>query len=155
MGVGVVHTHRGFPSIHHHKLLQSLAQLNLRMYVLIVQWSKPLLIIIAYFFSHAASPWYIICVCGGRSLKGDIYYTVLLPPKINQIQALTMLVMSTMYTSLLFAPLRFPPNSTAWWSSYLVKEKAAQGGGLVPVTLGEDHVPERNKRGWLLSVLSV
>ena len=73
--------------------------------------------------------------------------TVLLPPKINQIQALTMLVRSMMWTSLLFAPLRFPPNSTAWWSSYLVKEKAAQGGGLVPVTLGEDHIPERNKRG--------
>ena len=50
-----------------------------------------------------------------------------------------------MYTSLVV--LRFfwshPPNSTAWWSSVLVKEKKLQGEGLVPLTVGDDHVPER------------
>ena len=35
-----------------------------------------------------------------------------------------------------------PPNSTAWWSSIMVKEKLEQGGGLVPLAGEEDHVPE-------------
>ena len=52
-----------------------------------------------------------------------------------------------MYTSLLLPGGCLPPNSTAWWSSIMVKEKAVQGGGLVPPTAGEDHVPERMHGG--------
>ena len=52
---------------------------------------------------------------------------------------------SSIYTSLLLRPPpRFPPNNTAWWSVTIVREKSLQGGGLLPVTLGEDHVPRRN-----------
>ena len=36
-----------------------------------------------------------------------------------------------------------PPNMTAWRWSIMVRVKPLQGGGLVPVTVGEDHTPER------------
>ena len=39
-------------------------------------------------------------------------------------------------------PCPSPPNSTALSLSTLVMEKCEQGGGLVPLTMGEDHVPE-------------
>ena len=48
-----------------------------------------------------------------------------------------------MYTSLVcFSLDRVPPNITAVFSFIFVSAKSAQGGGLVPVTVGEDHVPE-------------
>ena len=48
-----------------------------------------------------------------------------------------------MYTSLvLLNPGRNPPNITAVFSFIFVSVKSEQGGGLVPVTVGEDHVPE-------------
>ena len=57
---------------------------------------------------------------------------------------LTILHKSRIYTSLLFLyPGCIPPKNTARWSSIMVREKYAQGGGLVPLSWGEDHVPER------------
>ena len=52
----------------------------------------------------------------------------------------TILVKSRIYTSLVDL---IPPNSTARWSSIMVREKELQGGGLVPLSVGEDHVPVR------------
>ena len=48
-----------------------------------------------------------------------------------------------MYASLvLLGPGRSPPNITAVFSFIFVSVNLEQGGGLVPVTMGEDHVPE-------------
>ena len=48
-----------------------------------------------------------------------------------------------MYTSLVvLLPGRSPPNITAVFAFIFVSVKEEQGGGLVPVTVGEDHVPE-------------
>ena len=48
-----------------------------------------------------------------------------------------------MYTPLvLLCPGRAPPNITAVFSFIFVSVNSEQGGGLVPVTVGEDHVPE-------------
>ena len=59
---------------------------------------------------------------------------------------LTILVKSMVNTSLLqhcpADPGRHPPNSTAWSSSYIVREKKCTGDGLVPETEGDDHVSE-------------
>ena len=48
-----------------------------------------------------------------------------------------------MYVSLDHLSCCDPPNITMWCSSVLVNEKSVQGGGLVPVTVGEDQHPER------------
>ena len=65
----------------------------------------------------------------------------------NKAFALTIFVKSSMYTRLLVPCVGpFPPNSTAWWWSTLVRENRVQGGGLVPVTVGDDHSPERGGR---------
>ncbi len=62
----------------------------------------------------------------------------------NELVALTIFIKSSVYTRLLYPCVGpSPPNSTAWWSSTIVREKLEQGGGLVPVTVGEDHIPER------------
>ena len=54
---------------------------------------------------------------------------------------LTIVLKSMINASLLLLPHCLPPNNTARWPSIMVKEKALQGGGLVPLTVGEDHVP--------------
>ena len=59
---------------------------------------------------------------------------------------------SMMYTSLVLLVGIFPPNSTARWSSIMVREKNAQGVGLVPLILGEDHFPKMEDK-WLFFVL--
>ncbi len=60
-----------------------------------------------------------------------------------------------MKTSLLDT-LQPPPNITAWLSSTLVREKAAQGGGLTPLTAGEDHTPKKVKHTrWGLSRVKI
>ena len=49
-----------------------------------------------------------------------------------------------MYTSLVLlrrSP-RNPPNITAVFAFIFVSVKDLQGGGFVPVTVGDDHVPE-------------
>ena len=50
--------------------------------------------------------------------------------------------------SLTLRPRWFPPKSTAWWLLTAVKEKEEQGGGLVPLVGGEDHVPAKSKVVW-------
>ena len=56
----------------------------------------------------------------------------------------TIPVKSRIYPSLVeLAGGCIPPNSTARWSSIMVREKSLPGGGLVPLTIGEDHVPVR------------
>ena len=56
-------------------------------------------------------------------------------------QVHTISLKSRIYPSLVDLPGGFTsPNSTARWSSIMVREKALQGGGLVPLTVGEDHV---------------
>ena len=57
----------------------------------------------------------------------------------------TIFFRSNMYTSLLTLRIgpQPPPKSTARWSSIMVRENSLQGGGLVPVTIGEYHVPKR------------
>lgn len=59
------------------------------------------------------------------------------------VRGFTILSRSRMCTSLVQYPdwLSFPPNNTACLSSVLVKEKLLHGGGLDPVTTGEDHFP--------------
>ena len=61
---------------------------------------------------------------------------------------LTILSRSRVYTSLFnkYPCLRLP-NRTALWSSTIVNENSEQGGGLVPVTGGDDNVPERGEGG--------
>ena len=74
-----------------------------------------------------------------------IYGTTKLSLRIIAVQ-LTILLKSTIYTSLLLLYSGYcPPNSTARWSSIMVREKPEQGGGLVPLSWGEDHVPERER----------
>ena len=41
-------------------------------------------------------------------------------------------------------PGEYPPNSTPRCSSIIVSEPPLQGGGLDPLTTGEDHTPEWN-----------
>ena len=42
-------------------------------------------------------------------------------------------------------PGEYLPNITACSSSIMVREKPAQGGGLDPLTDGDDHDPERER----------
>ena len=47
-----------------------------------------------------------------------------------------------MKTSLVSWPSFQPPNKTAVLSFIMVRENPRQGGGLVPLTTGKDHLPE-------------
>ena len=68
----------------------------------------------------------------------------------NVHRLLTIAAMSSRYVLFNHLDPSHPPNSTARWSSIMVREKPSQGGGLVPLTSGEVHVPMRvwrNKSG--------
>ena len=58
---------------------------------------------------------------------------------------LTMVGKCRTYTSADHEPREDPPNITACSSSIMVREKPAQGGGLDPLTDGDDHDPERER----------
>ena len=53
--------------------------------------------------------------------------------------------MCRMYTSSKDTLLTHPPNITARFSSIIVREKLAQGGGLEPITDGDDQDPKERE----------
>lgn len=53
--------------------------------------------------------------------------------------SLTFLAISSTHNCFNQPPPPCPPNSTALWSSTIFKVKPEQGGGLLPITAGEDH----------------
>ena len=54
--------------------------------------------------------------------------------------------MCSMYTSNKYFKLSSPPNITARFSSIIVRENEAQGGGLDPFTDGDDHDPKNERQ---------
>ena len=58
---------------------------------------------------------------------------------------LTIVDMCRMYTSLKLLIRSSPPNITALSSSIIVREKAAQGGGLDPFKDGDDQEPKEGE----------
>ena len=63
----------------------------------------------------------------------------------------TIVFRSTEYTSLVLPDELLPAKRSAEEEPTKVKEKATQGGGLSPVTLGDSHSPEQHQRDKLKS----
>ena len=58
------------------------------------------------------------------------------------LHVLTRTSKSSMYVSFVAPASAYPPNSTAWWLLIMLREKFRHGGGIVPVTAGQNHFPK-------------